>query len=34
MNRMKPIPPLHPDDHLPLTPHSAIRRGDHKLIYD
>ncbi|MCG8526530.1 MAG: sulfatase [Opitutales bacterium] len=24
----------HPLDHLPLTPHSAIRAGDYKLIYD
>jgi arylsulfatase A-like enzyme len=28
------VAPLHPDDDLPLTPHSAIRRGDHKLIFD
>jgi arylsulfatase A-like enzyme len=24
----------HPHDGLPLTPHSAIRKGDYKLIYD
>ena len=28
------VVPLHPDDDLPLTPHSAIQRGDDKLIYD
>lgn len=28
------VAPLHPDDHLALTPHSAIQRGNHKLIYD
>jgi arylsulfatase A-like enzyme len=28
------VAPLHPDDHLPLTPHSAIRRRNFKLIYD
>jgi arylsulfatase A-like enzyme len=27
------IPP-HPDDGLPLTPHSAIRKGDYKLVHD
>lgn len=26
--------PLHPDDNLPLTPHSAILRGQDKLIHD
>lgn len=26
--------PKHPDDGLPLTPHSAIRKGDYKLIHD
>jgi hypothetical protein len=24
----------HPDDGVPLAPHSAIRQGDYKLIYD
>lgn len=28
------VVPLHPDDGLPLTPHSAIRKGDMKLIHD
>lgn len=28
------VAPLHPDDGLPLTPHSAIRKGDLKLIFD
>jgi arylsulfatase A-like enzyme len=28
------VAPLHPDDGLPLTPHSAIRKGDFKLIFD
>ncbi|MCP5533623.1 MAG: sulfatase [Akkermansiaceae bacterium] len=28
------VAPLDPDDKLPLTPHSAIRKGDMKLIYD
>ncbi len=28
------VAPLHPDDHLALTPTSAIRKGDMKLIYD
>ena len=25
---------VHPDDDLPLTPHSAVRRGDDKLVVD
>jgi arylsulfatase A-like enzyme len=28
------VAPLHPDDGFPLTPHSAIRKGDFKLIFD
>lgn len=28
------VAPLHPDDDLPLTPHSTILRGNFKLIYD
>jgi arylsulfatase A-like enzyme len=28
------VTPLHPDDGFPLTPHSAIRKGDFKLIFD
>jgi arylsulfatase A-like enzyme len=28
------VAPLHPDDRLPLTPHSAILRGKDKLIHD
>lgn len=28
------VVPLHPDDGFPLTPHSAIRKGDMKLIFD
>ena len=28
------VVPLNPDDGYPLTPHSAIRKGDHKLIFD
>jgi arylsulfatase A-like enzyme len=28
------VAPLHPDDGLPLTPHSAILRGNDKLIHD
>lgn len=28
------VTPLHPDDGFPLTPHSAIRKGDLKLIFD
>lgn len=28
------VVPLDPDDGFPLTPHSAIRKGDYKLIFD
>lgn len=28
------VAPLHPDDGFALTPHSAIRKGDMKLIFD
>jgi arylsulfatase A-like enzyme len=28
------VAPLHPDDGFALTPHSAIRKGDFKLIFD
>lgn len=28
------VKPDNPDDDLPLTPHSAIRKGEYKLIYD
>jgi arylsulfatase A-like enzyme len=28
------VSPHNPDDDLPLTPHSAIRKGDYKLIFD
>lgn len=28
------VKPENPDDELPLTPHSAIRKGDYKLIFD
>ncbi len=28
------VSPNNPDDDLPLTPHSAIRKGDYKLIFD
>ncbi len=28
------VAPENPDDELPLTPHSAVRKGDYKLIYD
>ena len=28
------VAPENPDDNLPLTPHSAIRKGDYKLIFD